>query len=167
MARLGTIDPAALPAEDLAKARDGQFLNRSLTLGHVPAFLDAIQKLEETVAAASSLEPLVRATAALAVVRRSAYETRRLATLVESAGLTDDMVEAIADEDWTEPALTARQRTALQYALKFDAGHGIQDVFFAELREQFSTAEIVELTAICACYGLLARAAIALAYDAA
>lgn len=166
MARLETIDPAALAPHEVVSAREDASLNRMLTLGHIPAFADAIRHLDETAAAATDLEPSVRATAALAVVRRSAYERRRLSPLAATAGLTNDQVQAIEDEDWTEPSFSAREKTALQYALKYDAGHGIQDAFFAELREQFSTVEIVELTAICACYGLLARAAIALAYDA-
>ncbi len=166
MARLETIDPASLPAAELAWAQEHRSLNRVLTLGHVPEFLAALRALETASSAVASLEPEVRATAALAVARRSVYEMRCLAPLAASAGLTDDMVQAIEDEDWTEPSFSHRQKAALQFSLKFDAGHGVQDAFFAEIRQQFSTREIVELSAICGCHGLLARTAIALSYDA-
>ena len=74
------------------------------------------------------------------------------------------MIQAIDDEDWTEPSFSPRQKTALQYALKYDAGHGIQDAYFDEVKRTFSAREIIELGAICGYFGLLARSAIALGY---
>ncbi|MBM4440383.1 MAG: hypothetical protein FJ027_08175 [Candidatus Rokubacteria bacterium] len=60
------------------------------------------------------------------------------------AGLTEAKVAAIHDE--TSPLISARERAALHFAEKLAVDHHkVDDALWAELREQFSEAEIIEL----------------------
>jgi alkylhydroperoxidase family enzyme len=60
--------------------------------------------------------------------------------------LTEAKVAAIDDE--TSPELGARERAALRFAEKLAVDHHkVDDALWAELRDQFSEAEIIELVA--------------------
>ena len=62
------------------------------------------------------------------------------------AGATEAKIAAIDDE--TSDLLSARQRVAIRFAEKLAVDHHkVDDVFWAELRRQFSEAEIIELVA--------------------
>ena len=62
------------------------------------------------------------------------------------AGLTEAKIQAINDE--TSELITARERAALRFAEKLALDHHkVDDELWAELREHFSEAEIVELVA--------------------
>ena len=62
------------------------------------------------------------------------------------AGLTEAKVAAIDDE--TSDVLSARERVALRFAEKLAIDHHkVDDALWADLRAQFSEAEIIELVA--------------------
>jgi alkylhydroperoxidase family enzyme len=61
------------------------------------------------------------------------------------AGATEEKIAAIEDESST--LLSARERAAVRYADKLATDHhNISDAQWAELRQHFSEAEIIELT---------------------
>jgi alkylhydroperoxidase family enzyme len=167
MARLDPLDASAIASVEWTRGEKtaGQTLNRTRTIAHVEGLAGALAASEALINEKCVLETLVRATVIAAVTRRSAYEKDRLAIELGTAGLTSDMLEAIEDEDWTERAFTPRQKYAFRYAMMFDAGHGIVDAVFDDLKKHFTDAEIVQLSAICVHYGGLARLAIALSFE--
>jgi alkylhydroperoxidase family enzyme len=60
------------------------------------------------------------------------------------AGLTEDKVQAINDE--TSPLLSPRERAAVRFAERLAVDHHkVDDALWAELRVQFSEAELIEL----------------------
>jgi alkylhydroperoxidase family enzyme len=60
------------------------------------------------------------------------------------AGLTEAKVAAIDDE--SSDLLTSRERAAIHFAEKLAVDHHkVDDALWAELRAQFSEAEIIEL----------------------
>jgi alkylhydroperoxidase family enzyme len=60
------------------------------------------------------------------------------------AGLTEAKVQAINDE--TSPLLNPRERAAVRFAEKLAVDHHkVDDALWAELREQFSEPELIEL----------------------
>jgi alkylhydroperoxidase family enzyme len=62
------------------------------------------------------------------------------------AGLTEAKIAAIDDE--SSDLLSARERVAVRFAEKLAVDHHkVDDALWAELRAQFSEAEIIELVA--------------------
>ncbi len=66
-------------------------------------------------------------------------------------GLTEDKIQEVWDFE-NSSVLSEREKTALRFAdhLKHDISKADDDAFYAELREQFSEPEIVELGLWCA-----------------
>ncbi len=120
---------------------------------------------EELLQTDSQLGALLHETAVMSVVRRSPYETRRNMKRAIAAGLTSDMLEAIAEEDWTESSFSEAQKAVVRFAMLYDAGHGVNEPAFASVKTQLSVPQIVELAAVCSHYGGVARLAIGLALD--
>jgi len=75
----------------------------------------------------------------------SACSTARAQSMLD-AGVTDDDYGHL--DDWRAwPGYTERQRLAVEYAERFTVDHqGLDDEFFARLREQFADDEILDLT---------------------
>ena len=62
------------------------------------------------------------------------------------AGATEEKIAAINDE--TSPLLTPRERAAVRFAEKLAVDHQkVDDALWAEVRAQFSEAEVIELAA--------------------
>lgn len=62
------------------------------------------------------------------------------------AGATEAKIAAIDDE--TSELLTPRERVAVKFAEKLAVDHRkVDDALWAELREQFTEAEVIELVA--------------------
>jgi alkylhydroperoxidase family enzyme len=62
------------------------------------------------------------------------------------AGATEEKIAAINDD--TSPLLTPRERAAVRFAEKLAVDHQkVDDALWAEIRAQFSEAEIIELAA--------------------
>lgn len=167
MARVPLIDPSDLGSDDLSdEEAANRPLTRTLALAAKPGLAAGLRAFGEAAETDSSLEPIVRETAILAVVRRSPYQTRLSLPRAMAAGVTEDMLEAIREEDWTEPSFSPDQKAVFRFAMTYDAGHGINDAAFDEMGAQFSPQQIVEIAALCSYYGGLARMAIALAFEA-
>lgn len=62
------------------------------------------------------------------------------------AGATEEKIAAINDD--TSPLLTPRERAAVRFAEKLAVDHHkVDDALWAEVRAQFSEAEVIELAA--------------------
>lgn len=161
MSRVKPVDVAALSLVDGANRATS---NRTRVLGHKPGLPTALAEMEALLESTLSLDPLVRETAIITVLRRSPYELSHRLRPARLAGLSPDMFEAIEEEDWTETSFSDEQKAAMRFAMMFDAGHGIPSAAFEGFAEVFSDEQLVELAAICAHYGACARFAIALGY---
>ena len=148
----------------MAEKRSG-VLNRTRILANSKPIARGVAMLQDSIDESESVDALTRYIVILAAVRRSPYETDRHVPLALDAGLDEDMVEAFEEEDWTHPGFTDAQRAAFRYAMLLEAGYGVQTEEFEELRRHFSAQQIVEVSAIACFHGMLARLAIALAFD--
>ncbi len=166
--RIPPLSTEALGASDAAVLNGSQEADRPwlAALARVQGLPAALASVAAVIERSAFLEPTVREVAVIATVRRSSFEMAAAVAHAKAAGISGDLVEAIEDEDWTDPGFSARQKYALQYALKYDSSLGVQDAFFSELRSVFSEDEIIELTAVCALFSIRARNAIALGYGA-
>lgn len=72
-------------------------------------------------------------------------------TAAKAAGLTEDKIQEVWRYE-SSPILSAREKLALRFAdhLKHDIAKADDDAFYAELKQHFSEAEIVELGLWCA-----------------
>ncbi|MGI9623751.1 MAG: carboxymuconolactone decarboxylase family protein [Acidimicrobiales bacterium] len=121
----------------------------------------ALREQNEVLLDDGPLDPLLREIGVLAAVRRSPAETEARLDRARDAGLSDEMIEAISSEDWTDPAFDERTKIAFRFAMMYEAGHGISSSVFEGLQSQLDDAEILELAAVCSHWGSLARARIA------
>ena len=165
MSRIEPLEPAVIPNDALTSEEkaDGA-LNRTKTLARVHGLPTTINDVIKALWMKGTISPLLKATAIVTVVRRSPYELAVNVPKALQAGVTQDMIEAIQDEDWTDPAFDDAQKEVVRFAMMFDAGHGVPDPDFERLRAHFDDDQIVELAGVCSQYGGLARMAIALAY---
>ena len=125
----------------------------------------ALHTVAEDVAARGVLDARLGMLASLVTLRRSAFHFPPRCEAARSAGLREAQIEAIDAEDWTDPSLNALEKAVFQYALTFDAGHGVTEDVFRALRDHLSHAEIAELSLLCATWGGIARIAIGLDYE--
>ncbi len=109
----------------------------------------------------ATLPALLLELARMIVVRRSAAWSERCATDARVAGLSDRVLEAVDEEDWTDAAFDDRARAVFRYALLFDAGHGVGASAFDEIATQLQPGEIAELSLYCSIWGAIARVAVA------
>jgi hypothetical protein len=130
-----------------------------------PSEPPGLAEYEKALREASSLEPRLGELARLVVVRRSGFESERAREGARAADLKGAVWNAVDSEDWTDEVFDARQKMVFQYALLYDAGHGLSDRLFAQVRAEFSAREIEDLGAWCGYWGGRARQAIALEYD--
>ena len=167
MSRLPMLDAAAVPPEAQSdEEKAAAPLNRTRTLAAIDGWPTALNDGVSSLWRHGALEPALCATAIIVVSRRSPYEMAVNVPKALAAGLSDDMIEAIEDEDWTDPSFSDAQKAVFRFAMMFDAGHGIPDADFARLQDHLDESQILQLAGICTHYGGLARLAIALAYDA-
>ncbi len=166
MARVHLVDaneltPPSSATDDASRVP----INRERILANRSGLAEAYRGLNDAHWSQPSLPGLLAATAVLAVSRRSPYEFKNFRKHAEQAGVTGDMIEAIQDEDWTDPSFSEEQKTVFRFAMMYDAGHGIPDTIFEQLSSYLNAAQIVELSSLCSLYGALARMAIALGTD--
>lgn len=79
--------------------------------------------------------------------------------LGEASGITDEQVQAIASDTYMEsPALTKRQKLAVLWAehVTLNTARYRNDIF-EEMKENFSEAEILELTLVCGMFNMSNR----------
>lgn len=160
MARLSLADAAATGGVTL-----GGQANRARTLAHHPAMLELVATIESTLAQASTLAHVHRAIAIGTVTRRNRYVSGHVRPQLVRDGFTEEMIEAIDHEDWTDDAFDDLQKNVFRYCLMYDAGHGIGDPVYEQVAGVLSPADIVELSMICSYWGGVARFCIALQVD--
>jgi alkylhydroperoxidase family enzyme len=134
-------------------------------LARRPELAEALRNVESTLESSTMLDAVVREIVILTAVRRSQSEVRSRRHLARQAGVTDAMVEAILDEDWTDPAFSRAQKAAFQFALQYDAGHLINDSVIESVQADFDEAAWVEMALLCGQYGALARLAVGFRLD--
>ena len=166
MARVPLVDTDGLRQASASSDIQPQIpLNRQRILANGPGLAEAFRELDQAHWSHLSLPGLLAATAVLAVTRRSPYEFGNFRAQAEKFGVTDDMIEAIQDEDWTDPSFSDAQKSVFRFAMMYDAGHGIPDDLFAQTSSHLDPVQIVQLASLCSVYGGFARMAIALGTD--
>lgn len=140
-------------------------VGRDALLAVCPELRAALGQYESAIERESKVAPLTREVAVLTVLRRSRSEVAARLPAARAAGISDAMIEAILDEDWTDACFDPAQKAAFQFALQYDAGHTISDAVLASARENFSEPALVELALVCGHYGALARFAVGFRLD--
>ena len=169
MARIGKIprEEATGEAERLFQAAEAllgrapnfyQFLANSPLVAKMLLPFNAVMQRQGggSVLPAKIKEMVVIKTSAL---NGCAYCYAHNTALGMAAGITEDQVRAIDSDDYmTSPLLSAAERAAVQWAEHVTRNTARQrDDVFAELREHFDDAEIVELTLICGMFNMFNR----------
>lgn len=102
----------------------------------------------------STVEPKVRALVLLRVasVDRAPYWRVQHEAAAAELGITDDEIGLVTSDEWeTAPAFSDRERAAILWADRVARRLARRDaVAYREVRERFTEAELVELTAIAA-----------------
>ena len=129
-------------------------------LASSPCFGKELLVLESKIESDSSLDRIVREIVILTALRRSRSEMEARRVISIRQGMTSELIEAIAAEDWTDPVFKPAQKAAFQYALQYDAGHLIHSTVIEAVREHFDEHMIVELAIVCGHYGSMARLAV-------
>jgi alkylhydroperoxidase family enzyme len=125
----------------------------------------ALRNMDAVLESTSTLDPSVREIVIITALRRSQREVRSRVALSKDLGVTQNMVEAILDEDWTDPVFNPAQKAAFQFALQYDAGHLINDAVLEAVRGEFDYAAMVEMAVLCGQYGAYARLAVGFRLD--
>lgn len=80
-------------------------------------------------------------------------------SLGQAAGITEEQIVALSADDYmTSDLFDARERAAIAWADHMTRrSAGVRDDVFASVKEQFSDAEIVELTLVCGLFNMINR----------
>jgi hypothetical protein len=124
------------------------FGNQVRALAHNPALLKSLFGVYEAFAAEPSIDRKLSELGILVVHH---------APLAHGAGLTTAQLQALQDDAWSDPKLWSKQEwLVVRYAEALAAvPQRVSDKLFAELKEQFSERQIVDLTmrlALCAAW---------------
>jgi uncharacterized peroxidase-related enzyme len=135
------------------------FGNQVRALAHNPALLKSLFGVYEAFAAEPSIDRKLSELGILVVSRVNAcqYCVQHHAPLAHGAGLTTAQLQALQDDAWSDPKLWSKQEwLVVRYAEALAAvPQRVSDKLFAELKEQFSERQIVDLTmrlALCAAW---------------
>jgi len=149
--------PSASHAE--APANRVRVLEQNKSLGN------ALLELESEIQTECGLVPTTREIVILTAIRRSKCEVTARLPVLRQHGVSDDMIEAILAEDWTDPVFNSAQKAAFQFALQYDAGHSINNAVIEAVRAEFDEPSIISLAIVCGHYGSMARLAIGFQLD--
>jgi 4-carboxymuconolactone decarboxylase len=167
MARLPYPEPGELP-EKVREALDRlPSLNIFRMLAHAETAYRPYLRFGGALLSDLQLDPLVRELAILrtAQVIGAEYEWIQHVPIAKAVGLTDAQLIAVELEDDTADAFDARQSVALRFTAAVVREPRPGDELFAELREQLSDREIVELLLVVGSYTMLGRLMTALDLD--
>jgi alkylhydroperoxidase family enzyme len=145
-------DPALRGQFDQLRSGSG-ILNLHRTMAHAPALMKASGDMA---AAFRRDTELPRSLAELAILRAaqvvdSDYVFKRHLPLARECGVTEQQLAEL--EHWpASAAFTPAQKTALGFAEKIAQRLPVEDGAFAELRRDYSSREIVELTMLIGFY---------------
>jgi uncharacterized peroxidase-related enzyme len=167
MTRVPLLAPSDLPPALAATYRAfvdsyGPFRNQAAVLAHVPPALEHLSQLLMELKQRQGLKPryLELAIVVTSKLNQCAYCVSHHAPKLAVAGLSSAAVDALPDT--THAELDAVDRLVIDYARAVTERPGrIEEAMFTRLRQQFSDAEIVELTlriALCGAYNRLAEA---------
>jgi alkylhydroperoxidase family enzyme len=112
-----------------------------------PEMGEAVQRLSYAVYSQSSLPARVREAARMRIAHLNDCAVCRGWRIPELAdqGVDEELYEHVDDPD--AGTYSDRERLAIEFAERFALDHrSIDDAFFARLHEQFSDAEILDLT---------------------
>ncbi|MGW8269158.1 MAG: carboxymuconolactone decarboxylase family protein [Burkholderiales bacterium] len=135
------------------------FGNQVRALAHNPALLRSLFGVYEAFAAEPSIDRKLTELGILVVSRVNAcrYCVQHHAPLAHGAGLEKAQLQAIQNDAWSDQRLWSKEEwLVVRYAEALaSVPQRVNDALFAELKEQFSERQIVDLTmrlALCAAW---------------
>ena len=158
MPRLPLLTPDDAPPEvrdafETSVARFGEILQSLAVTAHHPEILGAMMGFEGGLRRARRLESSLRSLVMVKVAAHLGCEfCIDLGSFLgtEYEGITDRQILELRDFR-TSDAFSPRERLALEYALAMSGVRAeVDDALFERIRAEFSTEQIVELTAIAA-----------------
>lgn len=166
MARLPYLDKADLAPEDAdLLARD---INLHRVLANNPGAARAFSGLGQYIRHRTALDGRLRELAILQVgwLARSAYEWSHHIKIGYDFGVSDADIEAlVAETRGEDTALEPVAKLVLRAAREVYEGPGVSDGTFAELRDAFGPAEIVDLVTTASFYCAVVRLLASLQVD--
>lgn len=151
-------DPEAIAILAAIRARTGRLLNLHRMMAHAPALMKASSEMAMTLRHSLLLpRPLIELVVLrTAQVLGSDYEWQQHHGMALEAGVPPEKIDALAQ--WSDSTLfTPAEAAALAYAECVALGTESEPALFAELYEQFSPRELVELTLLVCHYASTAR----------
>lgn len=157
-------DPALVEA--ILKRRGGKLINLDLALLWSEPLARGWNTYVGAVRRELAVSPRLKEIAICAVARVTGAEyefTHHWPEYVRGGG-NDTLRPHMADPDKaaTDPRFSADERLAIRYAIAMTRDVRVPDDLYAEIKQRFSTTEIVELTAAIATYNMVARILVAL-----
>jgi len=170
---------ARVPYVDVESCRDASLAQTFRAIGEVrgsvsnlfrlvaqcPAGLGPFFGLSTFVREGSSIHPRVREIAILVTAYRLdvPYEVAAHTVAGRAAGLTDQELSVLACGNDT--GFSATERAVIHYATEVAHERTVSDFTFAELREQMSETQVVELALVVAWYHLVTAVVVPLHID--
>jgi alkylhydroperoxidase family enzyme len=157
-------DPALLEA--ILKRRGGKFINLDLALLWSEPLARGWNAHLGAVRREFSVPPRLKelAICTVAAITGAEYEFTHHWPEYVKAGGRDDLRERLRDPDRAagDGDFSGDERLAIRYAAAMTRDVEVSDALFEEVRQRFSTTEVVELTAAIATYNMVARFLVAL-----
>ncbi len=152
-------------AERIRARRGGTLYLLDELLLHSPPVADGWNQLLGAIRERAALPAAIRELVVLrvAVLNRAEYEWFTHEPEARRAGLGPAQLRAVRRDDADQdPAFDAVQRRVITYTDTMTREVEVPDAVFEALRPDFSTAELVELTATVAVYNMVSRFLVAL-----
>jgi AhpD family alkylhydroperoxidase len=165
VARLTGTDGSGQVADRIRARRGGTLRPLDRMLLHSPPVADGWNSLLGAIRQRTALPAEIRELVILriAVLNRARYEWVAHEGEARAAGLTGAHLDALRDEHAADHrALDERQRRAVAYTDAMTRHVHVPDAVFDALHGHFTSAEVVELTATIAAYGMVSRFLVAL-----
>jgi uncharacterized peroxidase-related enzyme len=148
------------PVLEASEQRMGFLPNSQRILAHRPEILRAFRTLADAVnGPTATIDRSLRSLVAQMASRAAgcAYCMAHTAHSAERSGVSDEKEAALWDYE-TSPLFTAAERAALTVARgAAQVPNAVTDQDFAELKQHFTDAQIVEIVAVIALYGFYNR----------
>lgn len=163
MARLQTVDPAAMSAEQrkvydsIASGPRGGVRGPFLALLHVPELADRVQHLGELLRYGTSFDRRLSELAIIVTARclRCQYEWFAHAKLAAEAGVSADTIEAIRTGR-TPKFGDDKERLVHDFVRELVGSHRVSEATYAGVTQAFGTLGAVELAGIAGYYSMIA-----------
>lgn len=163
MSRIPAVKPESLTPEQrqiydtIASGPRGGVRGPFLALLHVPELADRIQHLGEYLRYKTSFPPQLSELAICVTARHSdsPYEFYAHSQIALKAGVSQAVIDAVARQqppEFSDPD----QALVYQYANEIAGTRKVSDAAYAKVLERFGTKGLVELTALCGYYSMMA-----------